>query len=75
MPWGFTYLWDMREMLDTTKGWKVASRGRCLALHEPGCGSHLVLGWVGCFKTILPDPQLCAYSICALLHCSRLLLY
>ena len=30
IAWGFTYFWDMWEMLDTTEGWRRARRGRCI---------------------------------------------
>jgi len=77
-------------MLDTTKGWKLESRAaggvvayslfvgivRTWPFMSRGCGFLLVLlGWVCFCEAVLPDPQLRADPICALLHCSHFLLY
>lgn len=79
IAWGFTYFWDMWEMLDT-RGLERGEEGtlyycQSMAFHKVGCGSPLVLlGWVHCREAVDPDPQLCAGTICILLHCSSFLL-
>lgn len=53
--------------------WRVGHIGivRTWTFVSRGCGSRLVSFW----EAVLPDPQLRADPMCALLHCSPFLLY